>query len=126
MSIKKILKLSTLLIILICVKPCSAYSQSLPSDTIICLNATEVRALLKLKAERDYLHSQLKVMVKADSLKTKVIIDNDKTINKLSLNLADAETKYNDQLNKKENWRNTSLIGIPVSILTGIILSIFL
>lgn len=65
-------------------------------------------------------------MVKADSLKTKVIIDNDKTINKLSLNLADAETKYNDQLNKKENWRNTSLIGIPVSILTGIILSIFL
>ena len=72
------------------------------------------------------MNSQLKVMVKADSLKTKVIIDNDKTINKLSLNLSDAETKYNDQLNKKEVWRNTALIGIPVSILSGIILSIFL
>lgn len=65
-------------------------------------------------------------MVKADSLKTKVILDNDKTINKLTLNLADVETKYNDQLNKKETWRNTALVGIPVSILTGIILSIFL
>lgn len=65
-------------------------------------------------------------MVKADSLKTKVILDNDKTINKLSINLADAENKYNDQLNKKENWRTATLVGIPVSILTGIILSIFL
>lgn len=65
-------------------------------------------------------------MVKADSLKTKVILDNDKTINKLTLNLADAENKYNDQLNKKENWRAATLVGIPVSILTGIILSIFL
>jgi len=126
MSIKKTLKLSIVLIILICVKPWSAYSQSLQSDTIICLNAVEVRALLKLKAERDYLNSQLKVMVKADSLKTKVILDNEKTINKLTLNLADAENKYNDQLNKKENWRTATLVGIPVSILTGIILSIFL
>jgi hypothetical protein len=65
-------------------------------------------------------------MVKADSLKTKVIIDNDKTINKLTLNLADAENKYNEQLNKKESWRNATLIGIPVSILSGLILSIFL
>lgn len=65
-------------------------------------------------------------MVKSDSLKTKVILDNDKTINKLSINLADAENKYNDQLNRKENWRNTALVGIPVSILSGIILSIFL
>lgn len=65
-------------------------------------------------------------MLKSDSLKTKVILDNDKTINKLSLNLAETETKYNDQLNKKKTWRNTALIGIPVSILSGIILSIFL
>jgi len=65
-------------------------------------------------------------MVKADSLKTKVIIDNDKTINKLSLNLADTETKYNDQLNKKKTWRTATLVGIPVNILSGIILSIFL
>lgn len=65
-------------------------------------------------------------MVKSDSLKTKVILDNDKTINKLSINLAETETKYNDQLNKKKTWRNTALIGIPVSILSGIILSIFL
>lgn len=65
-------------------------------------------------------------MVKADSLKTKVILDNDKTINKLTLNLADAENKYNIELNKKENWRTATLVGIPVSILSGIILSIFL
>ena len=65
-------------------------------------------------------------MVKADSLKTKVILDNDKTINKLSLNLAETETKYNDQLNKKKTWRTATLVGIPVSILSGIILSIFL
>jgi hypothetical protein len=42
-----------------------------------------MRALLKLKAERDYLKNQVVVILKADSLKSKVILDNDKSIKAL-------------------------------------------
>jgi hypothetical protein len=107
-----------------------SYSQILPerttSDTIICLNSTEVRALLKLKVERDYLKKQYTTLITSDSLKSCTITDQEKSINKLTLNLADTENKYAEQLSKKENWRNAALIGIPVSILSGLILSIFL
>jgi hypothetical protein len=72
------------------------------------------------------LKKQYTTLITADSLKSCTIKDHQITINKLTLNLADTENKYAEQLSKKENWRNATLIGIPVSILSGIILSIFL
>ena len=130
MTILRIYGLLIALITLACVKPFDSYSQTLPgritSDSIICLKAPEVKALLKLKVERDYLKKQYAVLTTSDSLKSCTITDQQKSINKLTLNLADAENKYNEQLHKKELWRNATLIGVPVSILSGIILSIFL
>lgn len=130
MNTLRIFALSIALIMLAFAKPCSSYSQILPgritNDSIICLNSTEVRALLKLKVERDYLKKQYAVLTTSDSLKSCTVVDQQKSINKLTLNLADAENKYNEQLRKKESWRNATLIGVPVGILSGIILSIFL
>ena len=79
-----------------------------------------------MKVERDYLKKQYAVLTTADSLKSCTITDQQKSINKLTLDLGNTENKYNEQLHKKELWRNTTLIGVPVSILSGIILSIFL
>ena len=79
-----------------------------------------------MKVERDYLKKQYTTLITSDSLKSCTIADQEKSINKLTLNLADAENKYNEQLSKKESWRNATLIGIPVSIISGLILSIFL
>lgn len=109
---------------------CESFSQISPgktaSDTIICLTESEVRALLKLKAERDYLKNQVVVILKADSLKSKVIIDNDKSIKALQSELSKANNDLNEQIHKKEMWRDATLIGIPVSIIGGLIMSIFI
>lgn len=79
-----------------------------------------------MKVERDYLKKQYTTLIISDSLKSCTIADQEKSINKLTLNLAYAENKYNEELRKKESWRNATLIGVPVGILSGIILSIFL
>lgn len=113
--------------ILVFVSKCESFSQSsLKNDTTICLTTAEMRALLKLKAERDYLKNQVVVILKADSLKSKVIIDNDKSIKALQIDLNKANNDLNEQIHKKEMWRDATLIGIPVSIIGGLILSIFI
>lgn len=127
MNIKRHLIRLTLLMILVCGSKCESYSQSsLQNDTTICLTAQEMRALLKLKAERDYLKNQVVVILKADSLKSKVIIDNDKSIKALQSELSKANNDLNEQIHKKEMWRDATLIGIPVSIIGGLIMSIFI
>ena len=113
--------------ILVFVSKCESFSQSsLKNDTTICLTTAEMRALLKLKAERDYLKNQVVVILKADSLKSKVIIDNDKSIKALQSELSKSQENLNEQIHKKEIWRDATLIGIPVSIIGGLILSIFI
>jgi hypothetical protein len=113
--------------ILVFVSKCESYSQSsLKNDTTICLTAQEMRALLKLKAERDYLKNQVVVILKADSLKSKVILDNDKSIKALQSELSKSQENLNEQIHKKEMWRDATLIGIPVSIIGGLIMSIFI
>ena len=109
---------------------CESFSQTSPgktaNDTIICLTESEVRALLKLKAERDYLHKQFNVLIKADSLKQATITDNNKSIKALEENLTKSQSDLNEQIHKKEMWRDATLIGIPVSFIGGLILSIFI
>ncbi len=85
-----------------------------------------MRALLKLKAERDYLKNQVVVILKADSLKSKVILDNDKSIKALQTELSTSQENLNEQIHKKEMWRDATLIGISVSIIGGLIMSIFI
>jgi hypothetical protein len=109
---------------------CESFSQTsqgkTASDTIICLTESEVRALLKLKAERDYLHKQFNVLIKADSLKQATITDNNKSIKALEENLTKSQSNMNEQIHKKEMWRDATFIGIPVSFIGGLILSIFI
>ena len=112
---------------IIFVSKCESFSQSsLNNDTTICLTTAEMRALLKLKAERDYLKNQVVVILKADSLKSKVILDNDKSIKALQTELSTSQENLNEQIHKKEMWRDATLIGIPVSIIGGLIMSIFI
>ena len=127
MNIRKHFIRLTLLMILVFVNKCESYSQSsLSNDTTICLTTAEMRALLKLKAERDYLKNQVVVILKADSLKSKVILDNDKSIKALQTELSTSQQNLNEQIHKKEMWRDATLIGIPVSIIGGLIMSIFI
>lgn len=127
MNIKRHLIRLTLLMILVFVSKCESFSQSsLKNDTTICLTTAEMRALLKLKAERDYLKNQVVVILKADSLKSKVILDNDNSIKALQSELSKSQENLNEQIHKKEMWRDATLIGIPVSIIGGLILSIFI
>ena len=127
MNIKRHLIRLTLLMILVFVSKCESFSQSsLKNDTTICLTTAEMRALLKLKAERDYLKNQVVVILKADSLKSKVILDNDNSIKALQSELSKSQENLNEQIHKKEMWRDATLIGIPVSIIGGLIMSIFI
>ena len=109
---------------------CESFSQiykaKTANDTIICLTESEVKALLKLKAERDYLHKQFNVLMKSDSLKQATITDKNKSIKALEENLTKSQSDLNEQIHKKEMWKQSTLIGIPVSIIGGIILSIFI
>lgn len=109
---------------------CESFSQiykaKTTNDTIICLTESEVKALLKMKAERDYLHNQFNVLIKADSLKQATITDKNKSIKALEENLSKSQSDLNEQIHKKEIWKQSTLIGIPVSIIGGIILSIFI
>ena len=113
-------------------EPCTIYSQSLHQrDTLVSLTTKEVRALLKLKAERDYLKTQFITLSKSDSISAIVITDQAKTIDaytilneKTSQDLVKSQEQLYKEAARKESWRNTALIGIPVSFLGGIIFTI--
>ena len=95
------------------------------------LTTNEVRALLKLKAERDYLKIQFATLSKTDSIASLIIKDQQKTIDawaltneKTSQDLVKAQEQLYKEAARKESWRNASLIGIPISFVGGIIFTI--
>ena len=109
------------------------YSQSLQEkDTLVSLTTKEVRSLLKLKAERDYLKTQFITLSKSDSISAIVITDQAKTIEawtltneKTSQQLVKSQEQLYKEAARKESWRSAALIGIPISFIGGIIFTIF-
>jgi len=100
-------------------------------DTLVSLTTSEVRSLLKLKAERDYLKGQVVILSKSDSIASFVIKDQQKSIvawavtnEKTSQELLKAQEQLYKETARKESWRNTALIGIPISFVGGIIFTI--
>jgi hypothetical protein len=116
-----------------CVEPCTIYSQALPKrDTLVSLTSEQVRSLLKLKAERDYLKGQVVLLSKSDSIASFVIKDQAKTIDawaitneKTSQQLVKSQEELHKEAARKESWRNAALIGIPISFIGGIIFTLF-
>ena len=95
------------------------------------LTSSQVRALLKLKVEREYLKAQVGLLSKSDSIASFVIKDQQKTIDQYTLlnermasNLSAAQEELSKQSARKESWRNVALIGIPISFVGGIIFTI--
>lgn len=115
-----------------CAEPCTIYSQALPEkDTLVSLTTSEVRALLKLKAERDYLKVQVGLLSKSDSISSFVIKDQQKSIDawaitneKTAQDLVKAQEQLYKESARKESWRNAALIGIPISFVGGIIFNL--
>jgi hypothetical protein len=100
-------------------------------DTLVSLTSSEVRALLKLKAERDYLKTQVVLLTKSDSLQNFVIKDQQKSIDeytllneRMAINLSAAQQELNKEAARKQSWRSAALIGIPISFVGGIIFTI--
>ena len=100
-------------------------------DTLVSLTSKEVRALLKLKAERDYLYNAINICTKSDSVKGKVITDQQKSIDawaitneKTSQDLVKAQEQLYKETARKESWRSAALIGIPISFVGGIIFNL--
>jgi benzoyl-CoA reductase/2-hydroxyglutaryl-CoA dehydratase subunit BcrC/BadD/HgdB len=100
-------------------------------DTLVSLTTEQVRSLLKLKAERDYLKSQVGLLTKSDSISSFVIKDQAKTIDQYTLlnermasNLSAVEEELSKQRARKESWRSAALIGIPISFVGGIIFTL--
>lgn len=88
--------------------------------------------MLKLKAERDYLYNAVNICTKSDSVKSKVITDQAKTIDawsitneKTSQQLVKAKEELYKEAARKESWRSAALIGIPISFIGGIIFTLF-
>jgi 7-keto-8-aminopelargonate synthetase-like enzyme len=112
--------------------PCTIYSQALPpKDTLVSLTSEQVRALLKLKAERDYLKTQVSLLSKSDSIASFVIKDQQKSIDtysvlneRMAINLSAAQQERDKEAARKESWRSVALIGIPISFVGGIIFTI--
>ncbi len=113
-------------------EPCIIYSQALPQrDTLVSLTTEQVRALLKIKAERDYLFKAVNICTKSDSVKGKVITDQAKTIDawsitneKTSQQLVKSQEQLYKEAARKESWRSAALIGIPISFIGGIIFNL--
>ena len=100
-------------------------------DILVTLTTEQVKSLLKLKAERDYLFNTVNICTKSDSVKGKVITDQQKSIDEYSLlnqrmasNLSAAQEELSKQSARKESWRNVALIGIPISFVGGIIFTL--
>ena len=101
-------------------------------DTLVSLTTKEVRSLLKLKAERDYLKIQFATLSKSDSISAIVIKDQAKTIEawaitneKTSQDLVKTKEQLYKEAARKESWLNAALIGIPISFVGGIIFTLF-
>jgi hypothetical protein len=111
-------------------EPCTAFSQNLQAkDTLVSLTTNEVRALLKLKAERDYLRKQVSVLTRNDSISQIVIGDQIKTIDEWKMIVVERDRtieKLNGdvekQTNRKKFWRTTTLVGIPSALIAGILI----
>jgi hypothetical protein len=100
-------------------------------DTLVSLTTNEVRALLKLKAERDYLKEQNLLLTKTEKISNNVIKDQAKTIDAYSIaneqkaqQLVTVQQELYKEAARKESWRNVALIGIPISFVGGIIFTI--
>ena len=100
-------------------------------DTLVSLTTEQVKSLLKLKAERDYLKAQVSLLSKSDSIASFVIKDQQKTIDawaltneKTSQDLVKAQEQLYKESARKESWRSVALIGIPISFVGGIIFTI--
>jgi hypothetical protein len=115
-----------------CAEPCTIYSQALhQKDTLVSLTTEQVRALLKLKAERDYLKTQFITLSKSDSISAIVIKDQQKSIDawaltneKTSQQLVKSQEELYKEAARKESWRSAALIGIPISFVGGIIFTL--
>jgi hypothetical protein len=130
------MKLTSALLILLtamaCAKPCTIYSQALPvRDTLVSLTTSEVRSLLKLKAERDYLLEQNLLLSKSDSIASFVIKDQQKSIDAYTIaneqkaqQLVTVQQELYKEAARKESWRSVALIGIPISFVGGIIFNL--
>jgi len=97
----------------------------------VSLTTSEVRSLLKLKAERDYLQGQVTLLSKSDKIASSVIKDQQKSIDAYSVaneqkaqQLIKAQEQLNKEAARKESWRSVALIGIPISFVGGIIFTI--
>jgi hypothetical protein len=97
----------------------------------VSLTTNEVRALLKLKAERDYLKVQVSLLSKSDSIASFVIKDQAKTIDAYSVaneqkaqQLVTVQQELYKEAARKESWRSVALIGIPISFVGGIIFNL--
>lgn len=95
------------------------------------LTTEQVRSLLKLKVERDYLKVQVGLLSKSDSISSFVIKDQQKTIDawaitneKTSQDLVKAKEQLYKEAARKESWRSAALIGIPISFVGGIIFNL--
>lgn len=100
-------------------------------DTLVTLTTEQVRALLKLKIERDYLFNVVNICTKSDSVKGKVITDQQKSIDAYSVaneqkaqQLVKVQQELYKEAARKQSWRNVALIGIPISFVGGIIFTI--
>ena len=111
-------------------EPCTAYSQNLQAkDTLVSLTTSEVRALLKLKAERDYLLKQVSILTRGDSISQIVIKDQIRTIDEWKMIVVDRDRKIEElkgdvetQTNRKRFWRTTTLVGLPSALIGGILI----
>jgi hypothetical protein len=97
----------------------------------VSLTTSEVRSLLKLKAERDYLKIQFATLSKSDSISAIVIKDQQKSIDawaltneKTSQHLVKSQQELYKEAARKESWRSAALIGIPISFVGGIIFNL--
>ena len=95
------------------------------------LTTNEVRALLKLKAERDYLKEQNLLLTKTEKISNNVIKDQAKTIDAYSIaneqkaqQLVKVEQELYKEAARKQSWRSAALIGIPISFVGGIIFNL--
>ena len=95
------------------------------------LTTNEVRALLKLKAERDYLKEQNLLLTKTEKISNNVIKDQQKSIDAYSIaneqkaqQLVQVQQELYKEAARKQSWRSVALIGIPISFVGGIIFTI--
>ena len=127
---KQILVLLTLLTAMAFAEPCTAFSQNLQEkDTLVSLTTSEVRALLKLTAERVYLLKLVSVLTRGDSISRIVINDQIRTIDEWKMIVVERDKKIEElkgdvetQTNRKKFWRTTTLVGLPSALVAGILI----